>query len=136
MDVIDLEEALYIINKAAKRLRHIRYKTGYTKSKCSSDKLRRKEEHLYSLKKQIINKALLEGVANEVGIHSYKNSEGDLTVLRLVRFVNRSFHIPIDANESTLNELGEIYYNTYISTYRGNNFSTIKAKNVLNSYLQ
>lgn len=136
MNVTDLEEAVYTINKAAKRLKYIRYKTGYTKSKCSVEKLLKKQEYLYDLKNQIINKALLEGVANEEGIHRVKKSNGDEISYVYVRFTNRSFHIPVGSIECKItNDLGNLSYRTYVPFKGSNGFNTGKAKNILNSYL-
>ncbi|ASA21809.1 YkyB family protein [Paenibacillus donghaensis] len=136
MNNTDLEEALYVINKAAKRLKHIRYKTGYSKSKCRTDKLFRKQESLYDLKKQIINKALLDGIANKTGIHKLKKSNGEDINFMFVRFTNRTFHIPVEPNEcSAMVDLGEMVYRPYGSIDRTNNISTMKAKNILSRYL-
>lgn len=136
MNATDLEEAVYTINRAAKRLKHIRYKTGYAKSKCSADKLLKKQESLYDLKKQIICKALLEGDASEEGIHKLKNSSGEEVNFKFVRFINRSFHIPIESNDCvSMNDLGCFEYRPYKQIDHTNGLTAMKAKNVLNKYL-
>jgi|GEM_PF-3743507 len=136
MNNTDLEEALYVISKAAKRLKHIRYKTGYSKSKCRTDKLFRKQESLYDLKKQITNKALQDGIANKTGIHKLKKSNGEDINFMFVRFTNRTFHIPVKPCEcNNMIDLGELQFRKYELIDRENSLSTIKAKTILNEYL-
>ncbi|QSF43262.1 YkyB family protein [Paenibacillus tianjinensis] len=115
-------------------MKNIRHKTRYTKSKCSIDKLYKKQESLYDLKKQIIDQALLNGIAKREGIHKVKKSNGEEMSFVYVRFTNRSFHIPVDSNDCfEMDYLGDLSCRSYSPDYI-NNISTKKAKSFLNKY--
>lgn len=103
MNTENLAEALYIINKFAKRKRDTK-KDHYLQGNYALVKsLKNKEHELYQLKSQVLAKFLSEGRAEILGIHKQiintKEKREVINHLLLIQVGEHTFHRPAKAKD-------------------------------------
>ncbi|MEK4432975.1 YkyB family protein [Paenibacillus sp. FSL M7-0802] len=131
---VDVAEALFTLNQAAKRLnRLLWYNKKMSNGKCAQHKLIKLQQKYYSLKEDVIANLVDNGLAEVIGIHS-KEVYGNRTYFTYYRVGNYKFHLPTKTNEG-LPYLGE--YFKYNSEYNYKSPMRItKAEYLLESFVK
>ncbi|PIH61533.1 YkyB family protein [Paenibacillus sp. LK1] len=134
-DLLKESEALFTINKAAKRAEKI-FRTSSCKSgKCSKKKLGNKLNKLYEMKRHIIEKALTSDLAELRGIHSKFDAIGNKEDLLYYQFGKYNFHVPVDSYEiCNVPYLGEYVQKKYLKRNKSK-YTTSRAKLILNNWM-
>ncbi|WP_100408466.1 YkyB family protein [Bacillus solitudinis] len=106
----NLGEALYIINKSAKKSRDTKQENYYSKNFGVVSRSKSRQSSLYDLKNDVISKAERDGIAEIIGYHVQEHYERPDVFLVLYRIGDFTFHNIADVNpENTdLERLGEI----------------------------
>lgn len=109
LDMTDenIAEALYIINKSAKKSRDTKNENYSSRNHSVVKRSKQRQVILYELKDQVINKLLCEGKASIKGYHKQNEHQN---CLLLIEFKGLTFHLPSSNHSllSDLKELGEI----------------------------
>ncbi|WP_063565482.1 YkyB family protein [Paenibacillus sp. O199] len=134
-DLLKESEALFTINKAAKRAEKIYRNSSCNSGKCSKKKLGKKLNKLYEMKREIIEKAMTSEHAELRGIHSKFDWFGNKEDLLYYRFGKYNFHVPVDSFEkSNAPYLGEYVQMKYVKKNRCK-YTTRKANMILSNWM-
>lgn len=97
----NIAEALYIINKSAKKSRDTKQKSYYTKAFSSCHAAKTRAQNLYYIKDEAIKKLIEEEKINYMGMH--RQVDNDDMYFKLYEMEGFTFHIP--TNEYVESEL-------------------------------
>lgn len=100
----NIAEALYIINKSAKKSRDTKQRAYHQCAHqiCHASKTRANK--LYNLKDDVLSKLIREGKANYAGVHVQKN-DYSVTFLKMYSFGGYTFHIPCNQHDFDRKEI-------------------------------
>jgi hypothetical protein len=133
----DVSEALFVINKAAKRLTRVIYNNREREGKCSRNKLIDKQNALYEMKEKIIHSNLENGNIQGIGIHKRVNENCKENFLIYYRFGDYVFHLPAKQTDlSSLPFLGEYKKRSELSRHAISSMGVKKAKSILNMHIE
>lgn len=132
----NIAEALYIINKSAKKSRDTKQRAYYQCAHqiCHSSKTRANK--LYNLKDDVLSKLIREGKATYAGVHVQKN-DYSVTFLKMYSFDGYIFHIPCGPHDFDRKEIiGVIEGPISAEVTRDTKINFTQAMQVLSDYMQ
>ena len=99
-----LAEALYIINKSAKKSRDTKVEAYYSGRHDVCHAAKTRSFNLYALKEQAIEKLVSEGKMTRVGIAKQRLDDGSISFLEYYTMGSYSFYVPYEGPSPTQRE--------------------------------
>lgn len=131
----NIAEALYIINKSAKKSRDTKNAKYWKRDYATVSRAKTRQSKLYQLKDEVISKLMKEQRVEIKGYHVQETEYGKRYLL-LIEFAGFSFHMPMLQSEAEQYEyLGEISIISAEVT-RKTNIKFNEAVNLLERYLE
>ncbi|MBW8351924.1 hypothetical protein K0H71_21210 [Bacillus sp. IITD106] len=131
----NIAEALYVINKSAKKSRDTKNLSYFMGDHSTVKRSKSRQLTLYSLKDDVINLLIKEGKAKVIGFHKQPSYNETVNYLILVKIQGLTFHLPVDEDEIIdLKLLGEI--GTITAESRKTKLKFYESVNLLERYLK
>src|SRR5699024_3647671 len=96
----NIAESLYLINKSAKKSRNTKQENYYRRNFQVVGASKTRQNKLYDLKEQVINKLLKHERINVKGYHTQDSYNGGTNYLILLKLEGYTFHMPVCHQET------------------------------------